>query len=330
MRIRLIATGGTIASVPGADGLAPALTAGELLACVPMPAGAQVDCLDLYNMDSSNIQPEEWLGIARAVDESVRAGYDAAVITHGTDTMAYTASMLTFLLQNAPIPVILTGSQLPVIRPDSDGRANLKHALLAAAKLRHGVLICFGNAVIQGCRAVKTRTTSLNAFESINYPYIGTVVDDRFYELFTPPETGAYRYYDTLESRVALIKLIPGASPALLESVLHCDSKGLVVEAFGLGGVHNFRRDHAESIRKIIAAGVPVVLSTQCLYESSSPDVYAVGRPLIEAGVIPAHDMTREAAVTKLMWALAQSDDPAEVARLMRTDFCGEISAPAR
>ncbi len=324
MNMLLIATGGTIACVPEAGGLTPALTARELLSFSDVPKEASVDCLDLYSMDSSNIQPEEWLGIAEAVRRAI-GSYQAIVITHGTDTMAYTASMLSFLLQNLPIPVILTGSQIPIVQPDSDGRSNLSAALLAACCLGGGVTICFGGAIIKGCRAVKTRTSSLNAFESINYPYLGTVANGRYYELFHPPERGEFHYYDTLEPNVALIKLIPGTSPALLESVTDCGVRGLVVEAFGLGGMHNFRRDHAESIRKIISGGIPVVLSTQCLYEGSSPDVYAVSRPLVEAGVISAHDMTREAAVTKLMWALAQTKEPAGIGRLMRMDICGEI-----
>jgi L-asparaginase len=325
MNVLLIATGGTIASVSTAEGLAPALTAKELLRFAALPENMAVDCLDLYNMDSSNIQPEEWLGIAAAVHGAI-ATHDAVIITHGTDTMAYTASMLSFLLQNPPIPVILTGSQLPILGPDSDGRLNLSDALLAAAGQKGGVTICFGGAVIKGCRAVKTRTSSLKAFESINYPYLGTVANGRYYALTPETEAEPFRYYDTLEPAVALIKLIPGTSPALLESVISCGIKGLVVEAFGLGGVHNFRRDHAESIRKIIKSGLPVVLSTQCLYESSTPDIYAISRPLMEAGVIPAHDMTREAAVTKLMWVLAQTTEPAEIGRLMRTDLCGEIA----
>jgi len=328
MKALLIATGGTIASTRSAEGLAPSLRARDLIGFVEPPAGMDIACLDLYSMDSSNIQPEEWLGIAGAVKKAIRE-YEAVVITHGTDTMAYTASMLSFLMQNPPIPILLTGSQTSILEPNSDGRVNLADALLAAAGLGGGVAICFGGAVIKGCRAVKTRTSSLRAFESINYPYLGTVANGRYYELFRPAQADAFRCYDRLEPNVALIKLIPGANPMLIENVMRCGIKGLVVEAFGLGGVHNFRRDQAESIRKIIQCGIPVVLSTQCLYESSAPDVYAVSRPLVEAGIIPARDMTREAAVTKLMWALAQTTELGEIAELMRMNLCGEIASTA-
>ncbi len=325
-RILLMATGGTIASIPSPDGLAPGLCAQELLSCLPV-LPCPVDCIDLFNMDSSNIQPEEWQIMAKSVLLNM-GDYDGVVITHGTDTMAYTASMLTFLLQNLPLPVVLTGSQWPIVRPDSDGRANLAHALLAAQRLPGGVYICFGSAVMRGCRAVKTRTTSLNAFESINAPYVATVVDGRFIDLTlaqAEEEGRHFEYYSDIEPNVALVKLIPGTMAQQLSILSSCGVKGVVVEAFGLGGVSNFRRDHAEALRGLMDLGIPVVLTSQCLYEASTPDVYEVSRPLREAGVISAGDMTTEAAVTKLMWALAKAKDMESLRALMRKNICGEI-----
>ncbi len=325
-RILLMATGGTIASIPSPDGLVPGLCAQELLSCLPV-LPCPVDCIDVFNMDSSNIQPEEWQIMAKSVLLNM-GDYDGVVITHGTDTMAYTASMLTFLLQNLPLPVVLTGSQWPMVRPDSDGRANLAHSLLAAQRLPGGVYICFGSAVMRGCRAVKTRTTSLNAFESINAPYVGTVVDGRFIDLTlvqAEEEGRHFEYYSDIEPNVALVKLIPGTTAQQLSILSSCGVKGVVVEAFGLGGVSNFRRDHAEALRGLMDLGIPVVLTSQCLYEASTPDVYEVSRPLREAGVISAGDMTTEAAVTKLMWALAQAKDMVSLRTLMRKNICGEI-----
>lgn len=323
MKLHLIATGGTIACLPQNGLLSPALNAADLLSHVDA-GGHSVSCTDLFSMDSSNIQPEEWQSIARCIHD-VKDRVGGVVITHGTDTMAYTSSMLTFLLRHIEIPVVLTGAQYPIAYPDTDGKKNLQDAITAAARLSGGIYVCFGGAIIMGCRAVKTRTTSLAAFESINYPYIGTIVNGSCYPLFTPPERGAYHFDEALEPRVALIKLIPGTSPAFIESAACCGMRGVVVEAFGLGGVHSFRRDHAQSIKKLIDAGIPVVLSSQCLYEASSPDLYEVSRPLKEAGVIPAYDMTTEAAVTKLMWVLGKTDDMDEVRAEMLTDYCGEI-----
>ena len=310
-RILLIATGGTIASVPSPDGLAPALSGQQLLSCLPSLA-CQVDCIDLFNMDSSNIQPEEWQKMAKTVLLHM-GDYDGVVITHGTDTMAYTASMLTFLFQNPPLPVVLT---------------NLAHAILAARRLAGGVYICFGSAVMRGCRAVKTRTTSLNAFESINAPYVGTVVDGCFIDLTLqqPDPEKHFRYYSNIEPNVALVTLIPGTTAKQLSMLSACDVKGVVVEAFGLGGVSNFRRDHAEALRGLMKQGIPVVLTSQCLYEASTPDLYEVSRPLRAAGVISDGGMTTEAAVTKLMWALAQAKDVEAIRDLMLQNICGEIT----
>ncbi len=321
-KLLLITTGGTIACVPSDEGLVPALGARELLDALDMDE-FHIDCKDLFNMDSSNIQPEEWLKIAGKIYRHI-SEYDGVVVTHGTDTMAYTASMLTFLLQNVNIPIILTGSQYPMVYPDSDGRKNLKNAIIAANAMEGGVYVCFGDSVMLGCRAVKTRTTSLNAFESINYPYVGTVANGRYIQLHSP-KRGEFRHYGMLESRVALIKLIPGTSTEVIESMLSCDIKGVVVEAFGLGGVHNVRRDHAESIKKLMQHGIPVILTSQCLYEASSPELYQVSKPLREAGVISAHDMTTEAAVTKLMWVLDNAKDVLSVRQMMQTNYCGEI-----
>ena len=326
-RILLIATGGTIASVPSAEGLAPALSGEQLLSCLPSQA-CRVDCMDLFNMDSSNIQPEEWQKMAKTI-LLYMGDYDGIVITHGTDTMAYTASMLTFLLQNLPLPVVLTGAQQPIVWPDSDGRINLAHGILAARRLPGGVYICFGSAVMRGCRAVKTRTTSRNAFESVNAPYVGTVVDGRFIDLTLHRQNGEgkhFAYYSALEPNVALIKLIPGTTARQLSILSECGVKGVVVEAFGMGGVSNFRRDHAEALRFLMIQGIPVILASQCLYESSTPDIYAVSQPLREAGVISAGDMTTEAAVTKLMWALTQAGDMEGIRALMQRNICGEIT----
>lgn len=325
-KIRLIATGGTIACLPSEKGLVPGLNAEALLKLVDIDPGG-VSCQDLFSMDSSNIQPEEWLQIAAAADAALRDGANAIVLTHGTDTMAYTASMLSFLLQNIPIPLILTGAQYPMVYPDSDGRRNLGKAIIAARTMPGGVYVCFGNAIIRGCRAVKTRTTSLNAFESINAPYVATVVDGRYIPIAETHPAAMYRYYDTLNADVALIKLAPGTNPQLIENCPACGIQGVVVEAFGLGGVHNVRRDHAEAIRHIVEQGLPVVLASQCLYEPSSMNVYEVAAPLRKAGVISALDMTTEAAVTKLMWILGQTRDMEAVRSMMQTDYCGEIGA---
>ena len=300
-RILLIATGGTIACKQTASGLAPQLGAKELLSYVRDRA-ENVESIELFRMDSSNVQPEEWRAIAQAVADNMHNA-DGIVITHGTDTMAYTSSMLSFMLRGIKIPVVLTGAQYPMGMDGSDAAANLGDALTAARELPGGVYIAFGGSVILGCRAVKTRTMSLNAFESINRPLVGYFEDGRFIMADAP------------ENEAALAG---------------CGVKGVVVEAFGLGGVHNIRRDHAESLHKLIKENIPVILTSQCLYEASNPDIYEVSAPLRSAGVISAKDMTTEASVTKLMWALGKLGPDFSlqgVRTLMQTNICGELKA---
>lgn len=323
-KLLVVGTGGTIACLPTPDGLAPGMQAQALLSFLDMDT-AHIDCNDLFALDSSNVQPEEWRHMAAAVANAA-SRYAGVVITHGTDTMAYSACMLSFMLQGISIPVVFTGAQFPIVYPDSDGRQNLKNAIIAARAIEQGgVYICFGGSVMLGCRAVKVRTTSLNAFESINYPYVGVVANGAYIHLHTPAiEKRPFACNDHIEPNVALIKLVPGTTPALFGALPGCGYKGLVVEAFGLGGVHSIRRDHIDAICALLKKGMPVVLSSQCLYEQSAPGVYEVSRALVRAGVFSAGDMTTEAAVTKLMWALGQSTDVAAVRDIMARSLCGE------
>ncbi len=329
-RILLLATGGTIASQPTEEGLAPGLDGAALASLLPesVLARYEVTVRDILRLDSSNIQPEEWQLIARRVFEA-REDYDGIVITHGTDTMAYTASILSVMVRGIPIPVVLTGAQLPIEHPLSDGEENLRLALAMAESGVGGVFVAFDRKVILGTRAVKTRTTGFDAFESVNWPYVAQVSGNglNLNDGALPARSESPCVLrDALSPRVFLMKLTPGVDPELFDMLLQMHYRGIVIEAFGAGGLHFVRRDLVAKLQAAAQAGVSVVVCSQCLYEPSNFSVYEVGRRALEQGVIQGLDMTTEAAVTKLMWALGQTEDPAEVRRYFQRCLAGEVA----
>lgn len=325
--ILLLTTGGTIASTSTDDGLRPTADGDSLLGMLGCDIGCSITVKNLLTLDSSNMQPEEWQLMARTIFEE-RLHYDGIVLTHGTDTMAYTASMLSFMLPGIEIPVVLTGSQLPIFHPLSDAQENLRTAFAMAQTGIPGVFIAFDRKVLLGCRSVKVRTTDFKAFESINIPPIATVsaqglVINR--ELL-PKHQGECRLMDKCDSRVTLLKLIPGLDPKIFPLLRLMDCRGVVLEAFGSGGLAFVRRNLVSELEDLVAHGIPVVVCSQCLYEKSDMSIYEVGQRALQKGVLQGGDLTSEAAVTKMMWALANSDSTAEIAEIFSRSLVGECS----
>ena len=325
-RILLLTTGGTIASVVGEDGLRPHRSDVMERELQQLRTYYDITVQDVMCLDSSNIQPGEWQTIARTVFEQ-RGGYDGIVVSHGTDTMAYTASAVSFMLPDLDVGVVFTGSQLPLTDILSDGPDNLRTAFAMAATGYPGVFLAFDRKVMLGCRAVKVRATGFSAFESINARYaaritgLGLTVD----ETVIPAVKGPTRLVDGISSDVFLLKLTPGLSPKIFDALVNLGYRGIVIEAFGLGGV-NVLGEGLSGIRSAVEAGISVVVTTQCLYDSSDLRVYQVGNRLLELGVIQGRDMTTEAAMTKLMWAIGQGMNQQEIRKLFSLSLAGEVT----
>ena len=323
-KILLIGTGGTIASEVTHNGLAPELTTEQLLAHIPAISGiCEVECIQLLSLDSTNITPEHWLMMAQCIRKNYHA-YDGFVLTHGTDTMAYTAAALSYLIQGSPKPIILTGAQKPIGFDSTDSKINLLDAFRCASEDMPGVSIVFNNQVILGTRARKTRSKSFQAFSSINYPDLG-VLRDGVLLRYIRQDCGAYpMFYDQLDTKVALMKLVPGANRTMADFLLE-QNDALILESFGVGGLPEAGGFY-DCIREWMEKGKIVVLTTQVANEGSDLGVYRVGCQLkSDLRVLEAYDMGTEALVAKLMWILGQTQDRGEVERLFYTPVAKDI-----
>ena len=325
-KILLLTTGGTIASMPGGEGLEPHRSDVMERELEQLRTYYDITVQDIMCLDSSNIRPEEWEVIARHIFE-LRTGFDGIVVSHGTDTMAYTASAVTYMLPNIDLPVVFTGSQLPLADMLSDGPDNLRTAFAMAAAGHPGVFLAFDRKVMLGCRAVKVRASGFSAFESVNSRYAalvsnqGLVIDHDM----LPQRTGEAELRTEISRNVFLLKLTPGLNPAVFDMLAAMGYKGIVIEAFGLGGV-NVLHKGLRGIHRCLEDGISVVVTTQCLYDSANLAVYQVGNKLLELGVIQGRDMTSEAAMTKLMWAIGQGYEPEQISQLFATNLAGEVT----
>ena len=300
-KILLIATGGTIASRETAHGLRPALS-GEDMRTAIGAADAAIEVIDLLSLDSTNIAPSHWQMIARRVAD-VRTDYDGFIITHGTDTMAYTAAALYYMLENIDRPVVLTGSQRPLGRDGSDAEQNLRLAYEAACSDFAGVCVAFGGRLIHGNAAKKMYSLADDAFRSIGRAEV---------DLSAPsaPST-PFRLHDALDERVAVIRLYPGMKPITIDAHIASGYRGIILEGYGCGSVPG---DDAEesflpSLDRARTRACTVVLTTQCIYDGADLSHYEVGVRAAQLGALAGGSLPIEALYARLMQRLAETPE---------------------
>ena len=300
-KILLLATGGTIASRKTTHGLSPALSGEDVRAAIDA-VDAAIEVIDLLSLDSTNIAPCHWQLIARKIAE-LRTNYDGFIITHGTDTMAYTAAALYYMLENLDRPVVITGSQRPLGTDGSDAEQNLRLAYKAACSGFAGVCLAFGGRLIHGNAAKKMYSLADDAFRSIGRAEI---------DLTAPSAPSApFRLHDALDTRVAVIRLYPGMKPITIDAHIASGYRGIILEGYGLGSVPG---DDAEesflpSLDRARTRACTVVLTTQCIYDGADITRYEVGVRAAELGALSGGSLPIEALYVRLMQRLAETPE---------------------
>lgn len=330
-RIYVAYVGGTIGMKATDNGYAP--VPGHLTAQIrdrPELHSAEVPELAITEytplLDSANARPADWLRVARDIWQH-RAHYDGFLVLHGTDTMAYTASALAFLLRGLGKPVVVTGSQIPLGVLRSDGRQNLLTSVLVAARddVRE-VCLVFGSKILRGCRAVKASASGFEAFESPNMAPLGAAgvtieVDSSRLRAVEPVAVGLPM---ALDAPVGLLRVYPGMPASLLRAALAPPLRGLVLEAYGAGTIPDGDPEWVGALSE--AREVVVTVVSQCVDGRVDLGAYATSAPLVEAGAVGGFDMTTEAAYAKLVVLLSEGRPVDEVRALMATDLAGELT----
>lgn len=287
-------------------------------------ANISIEYID--NIDSTNITSKHWDQISKVIAKNYER-FDGFVITHGTNTLAYSASALSFTLQNLGKPVVLTGSQIPGDQIETDARRNFVNAIRVATMDAAGVFIVFDEEIILGSRASKVSESKLDAFETINWDDVGEIrIDIRLSEEIKKRHDRPINLQLGFDDNIAVITLFPQMNPKTLDAVFHEEVKGVILRGYGAGGISYAYLDILEKLKK---RKIPVVVSTQCMEGATLMHMDDVGTKALKAGVIQAHDMSIECTIVKLMWALERA--PYETIKdIMHHNYTGEINVEGK
>lgn len=330
-KILLIATGGTIASAEGGGGLTPAFDADQMIGMIPeLKEICEIQGKIIMNVDSTNMDPDMMVTIAETIEEHYD-DFDGFVVTHGTDTMGYTSAVLTYSLQNIKKPVVLTGSQLSIGAMYTDAKQNITDAVRFATEGMPGVFVAFDGKIINGTRAKKVRTKSMDAFESFNFPFVAQVklgkitFNQDACQKLQSQNSKPYQINTSLCKDVMVIKLFTGMKTDIFD-FLKQNYRGVIIESFGIGGVPNKNINILGKLKELMDEGVAVVITTQCVEEGIDLGIYEVGKELAKHPVIYAGDMNLEAIVAKLMWTLGNFSNLKDTKQFMETPFFGDLN----
>lgn len=330
----ILYTGGTIGMKPTPQGYAPEPGyLGRVMASMPDFSSPEMPeyVIREYSplLDSSNMGPRHWLAIARDIAGLYR-DFDGFVVIHGTDTMAYTASALPFMLEGLAKPVVLTGSQIPLCRVRSDGRENLVTALMIVAGTPiPEVCLCFGNRLLRGCRSTKVDAAGFQAFDSPNYPdlgHIGVTIRHHPEHILPARPADGLTVHPLSDARVGALRLFPGISADLVANVLRSPLQGLVLETYGMGNGPSNDTELMAVLAEACARGVVIVNCTQCLRGTVDQGGYEAGSALARAGVVSGADMTPEAALTKMIYLFSLGLPPEDIRTRMPRNLRGELT----
>lgn len=334
-RVFIAYTGGTIGMRPSDQGWAPEPGfLEEEMRQIQVFSDQRVPRYDIAEfsplLDSASISPPDWIKIARAIEDRYD-DYDGFLVLHGTDTMAYSASALAFMLEGLDKPVILTGSQIPLCEARNDAQDNLVTSLLLAGHYPiPEVCLYFHSKLMRGCRSVKVDSEGFGAFDSPNLPPLGITGTeiDIDWRLVRQPSASGLTAHQTLDTALGVLWLFPGITGAIVRNFLEPPLKGVVLQAFGVGNGPANDAEFVTALREAHDRGVVLVDCTQCLRGGVRLEEYATGAAMADAGAVSGADMTMEAALTKLFFLFGQGHTPAEVEALVEQDLRGELTSP--